>query len=281
MGDLRLKAQSILKLKQQEKDIESHKKDLSLENMINERKIKSKEYFTEKIKKEIHEFQFNLLESANRGEPLIIDILEIENDIFSKKENGNIKSLIKYLPIKQKVATFLNETNFEFVTDSIITDDNLQRLYSDICENGIYPIWKTRESNSGMGITILYLEVNPLISFDEKSAELKENLEHRRKLENHAVILYTKNLNKTRQTENRIKMKDFTLNFISTLYISVVILTIISSVLGLFPIEEITDTFSVIALGWPYFIFTGFKNFFIVSLPLGLIFALFIAFKKY
>ena len=280
MGDLRLKAQSILKLKQQEKDIESHKKDLSLEDMINERKIKSKEEFTEKIKKEIHEFQFNLLESANRGEPLIIDILELENDTFAKKSSGNIKSLIKYLPIKQKVATFLNETNFEFVTDSIITDDNLQRLYSSICEDGIYPMWKIREDSNDSGITILSLEVNPLVSFDEKSVELKEKLEHRRKLENHAVILYTKNLDKMKKAEKKIQLKESIVSFISTLYISVVILTILSSALGLFPIEEITDTFSIIALAWPYFLFAGYKSFFILSLPLGLIFALFIAYKK-
>jgi len=280
MGDLRLKAQSILKLKQQEKEAEAERKELSLEEIIRNRKSLSKREFTEKIEKEIDEFQFNLLESANNGEPLKIDILELEKDMFSRKDNDSIKTLTKYLPIKQKVATFLSETNFEFITDTIITDESLQKLYNLICKSDIYPIWKIRESSQDSKVVVLYLEVNPLISFEERKRELKKKIEQRKKLENQAVVLYTRNLKEMEEMEKRARRKDFIWSFLSTLYISVVILTILSSDLGIFPMEKITDTFSLIALAWPYFLFTEFKGLFILSLPIGVIFSLFIAYKK-
>ncbi|NEW61465.1 hypothetical protein GSY74_09240 [Sulfurovum sp. bin170] len=248
--------------------------------MINYRKHLSKREFTEKIQQEIDEFQFNLLESANNGEPLKIDILELEDDMFSRKDSSSIKTLTKYLPIKQKVATFLNETNFEFVTDNIITDETLQKLYTTIYENGIYPIWKIRESSSDSRLIVLYLEVNPLIAFEEKRVELKKKIEQRKKFENHAVVLYKRNLKEMEDVDKRVRVKDFIWSFLSTLYISVVILTILSSALGLFPVEKIADTFSLVALAWPYFLFTEFKGLFILSLPIGVIFSLFIAYKK-
>jgi hypothetical protein len=279
MGDLRLKAQKILKLKQQEKANEVEKSELSLEEMINHRKIVSKLEFTDKIQKEIDEFDFNLLESANNGESLKIDILELEKDIFSRKDDGSIKALIKYLPIKQKVATFLNETNFEFVTDNIITDETLQKLYTLICQNGIYPIWKIREDIDNPNVTILYLEVNPLIDFEEKRAELKRKIEQRKKLENHAVVLYTKNLKEMEKSEKKIRVRNFLFTFISTLYISVVILTIFFNALGLLPVEKITDTFSLVSLAWPYFLFSELGSLFTLSIPLGVVFSLFIAYK--
>jgi len=280
VGDLRLKAQNILKLKQQEKAAEVKKSELSLEEMINNRKTISKINFTDKIQKEINEFNFNLLESANNGESLKIDVLELENDTFSRRDDGSIKALIKYLPIKQKVATFLNETNFEFITDNIITDDTLQRLYELICENDIYPIWKIRESENDNNITILYLDVNPLINFEEKRLELKRKVEQRKKFENHAVVLYKKNLKEIEESEKKNKIRDFLFTFFSSLYVSVVILTILFSALGFLPIEKITDTFSLVSIGWPYFLFTEFKSLFIFSLPVGVIFSLFLAYKK-
>lgn len=280
MEDLRLKAQNILKLRQQEKADEFEKSELSLEEMINHRRFISKVKFTGKIQKEIDEFNFNLLESANNGESLQIDILELEDDTFSRKNDGSIKTLIKYLPIKQKVATFLNETNFEFITDDIITDETLQKLYTLICENGIYPIWKIRESTDDSRMMILYLEVNPLIIFEDNRVELKRKMEHRKKLENHAVVLYTRNLREMEKVEKKVKIKEFLFTFFANIYISVVILTILFSALELFPIDKITDTFALIALAWPYFLFTEFNSLFIISLPLGVIFSLFVAYKK-
>jgi hypothetical protein len=248
--------------------------------MINYRKNISKIEFTDRIQKEIDSFQYNLLLSANNGESLKIDILELENDTFARKDDNSIKALIKYLPIKQKVATFLDETNFEFVTNNIITDDTLQRLYSTVCENDIYPIWKIRESNSNENAIILYLEINPLISYEERREELKRKIEHRKELENHAVVLYKKNIKESKQVEKKTKIRDFLITFFSSLYISVLILTILFNSLGLFPVEKITDTFSLVAIGWPYFLLTGFKSLFTLSFPIGVIFSLIIAYKK-
>ena len=280
MGDLRLKAQNILKLRQHEKASEVEKSELSLEEMINHRKFASKINFTDRIQKEIDEFDFNLLESANNGESLKIDILELENDIFSRKDDGSIKALIKYLPIKQIVATFLNETNFEFVTDNIITDETLQKLYMLICKNGIYPIWRMREATDNSNVTILYLEINPLINFEDRRTELRRKIEQRKKLENHAVVLYTKSLKEMEKSEKKIRIKNFLFTFILTLYISVVILTILFNALGLLPIEKITDTFSLVSLAWPYFLFTELGSLFLLSIPIGVVFSLFIAYKK-
>jgi hypothetical protein len=258
----------------------SERRDLSLEEMINYRKNISKIEFTDRIQKEIDSFQYNLLLSANNGESLKIDILELENDTFARKDDNSIKALIKYLPIKQKVATFLDETNFEFVTNNIITDDTLQRLYSTVCENDIYPIWKIRESDSNENAIILYLEINPLISYEERREELKRKIEHRKELENHAVVLYKKNIKESKQVEKKTKIRDFLITFFSSLYISVLILTILFNSLGLFPVEKITDTFSLVAIGWPYFLLTGFKSLFTLSFPIGVIFSLIIAYKK-
>lgn len=280
MGDLRLKAQNILKLKQQEKEVESEKRDLSLEEMIIYRKNISKLEFTDKIKKEIDRFQYNLLSSANDGESLKINILELEDDNFSRKDNDNISSLIKYIPINQKVATFLSETNFEFITDTIITDNILQKLYTTICENDIYPLWKIRESSDNKKAIVLYLEVNPMIVFEKRKLELKKKMEHRKKLEKHAVVLYTKNLKKIEEIEKKNRIRDFLITSFSAIYISVVILTILFSSLGLSPIEKVTDTFSLVAIGWPYFLFTEFKSLFTLSLPIGVILSLFIAYKR-
>ena len=280
MGDLRLKAENILKLKQQEKALENKKSELSLEEMINHRKYISKINFTDGIQKEIDAFKFNLLEAANEGESLKIDILELDSDTFSRKDDGSIKALIKYLPIQQKVATFLTETNFEFITDNIITDETLQKLYTLICENDIYPLWKTRESDNGSSAVVLYLEINPLVSFEDKRAELKRKTEHRKKLENHAIVLYTKNLEEMEHTEKKVKIIDSIWTFSLTLYISAVILTILFSALGFVPMEKVTDTFSLVAIAWPYFLFTEFNSLFILSLPVATIFALFITYKK-
>jgi hypothetical protein len=280
VGDLRLKAQNILKLKQQEREIESENRDLSLEKMINHRKNMSKLDFTERIQKEIDGFQYNLLFSANDGKSLKIDILELEDDTFLRKGDSSVKALIDYLPIKQKVASFLGETNFEFITDNIITDEILQKLYTIICENDIYPLWKIRDSSSNENAIVLYLEVNPLIAFEERREELKRKVEHRKKLENHAVILYTKNLKESKQIEKKIKIRNFSITFFSILYVSVVILTILFNSIGLFPVETITNTFTLIVIAWPYFLFTAFESLFILSFPISVIFSLFIAYKK-
>ena len=279
MGDLRLKAKEILKLKQHENDIEAEERELSLEEMVNYQKSKSKNEFIEKIQKEIDEFDFNLLDAANHGETLKIDILDVEKDLFSRKE-PSIKALIKYLPIKQKIVNFLSETNFEFVAEEIIIDETLFKLYNLICENGIYPEWKIRESKTATNTIVLYLEVNPLIGFDEQKSELKRKLEQRKKIEKHAVVLYTKSLEEMKKERKRDRKKEFLLIFFSSLYISVVILTILSSAMGLFPVEKITETFGLVAIAWPYYIFTDIQGIFLLAFPIGLIFSLYLAYKK-
>jgi hypothetical protein len=124
------------------------------------------------------------------------------------------------------------------------------------------------------------LEINPLISYEERREELKRKIEHRKELENHAVVLYKKNIKESKQVEKKTKIRDFLITFFSSLYISVLILTILFNSLGLFPVEKITDTFSLVAIGWPYFLLTGFKSLFTLSFPIGVIFSLIIAYKK-
>ncbi len=126
----------------------------------------------------------------------------------------------------------------------------------------------------------MYLEVNPLIGFDEQKSELKRKLEQRKKIEKHAVVLYTKSLEEMKKERKRDRKKEFLLIFFSSLYISVVILTILSSAMGLFPVEKITETFGLVAIAWPYYIFTDIQGIFLLAFPIGLIFSLYLAYKK-
>ena len=279
MKDLRLEAQEILKLKRYKKEIEAEKREFSLEEMINYQKSISKTEFTERIQEQIDGYHSNLLESVNNAKTLKIDILKLEKNLFTGKDNNSTKSLIKYLPVEQKVAIFLDETNFEFVTDDIIVNQTLQALYNVIVESGIYPMWKIRDSDN-KNSNILYLEINPLIEFEEMTVSLKRKREERNKIEKHAIVLYSKNLEGIKKERKRERIKRFLLLFFSTLYISVALLTVLSGVVDIFPVEQITDTFSMVALAWPYYLFSELKGVFILALPLGIVFSLYFAYKK-
>ena len=280
MKNLRLEAENMLKLTKEEFESKTEKDKLSLSKSINYQKNVSKIEFKSEIKKSIDGFQFNLLKSANNGMPLKIEVLKLESNFFSRANTNSIDTLTKYIPIKEKVAMFLSETNFEFVTDEIIEDESLQRLYSLICENDIYPIWRVEKDVTDANVLILFLEVNPLISLKEKRLELQKKIVHRQKTEHYAITLHKKSLREGKSVEQIRKIKDFLVSFSVTLYVSVVILTIFFMMFGFFPVENSTDRFSLIALGWPYFIFTKVKMQFLFSFPLGVILSLILAKKR-
>lgn len=280
MGDLRLKAENMLKLTKEEFEVNREKDELSLKESINYKKNRFKIEFKNKIEKSINGFQFNLLKSANNGMPLKIEVLRIEANFFSRANNKSMNVLTEYIPIKQKVAMFLAETNFEFVADEIIEDESLQKLYTLICENDIYPLWRVEEDITDANILILLLEVNPLISLKEKRLKLQKKIEHRQKTERHAVIIHKKSLRESTSVEKITKIKDFLVSFSVILYVSVVILTILFMMFGFFSMENSIDRFSLIALGWPYFIFTEVKIQFLFSFPLGIIFSLIFSKKR-
>ncbi len=280
MKNLRLEAESMLKLTKEESKTKAKKDERSLKESINYKKNKSKVEFKNKIKKSIDGFQFNLLKSANNGMPLKIEVLKLESDFFSRANSKSTNALTKYIPIKQKMAMFLAETNFEFVADEIIEDESLQKLYSLICKNDIYPLWRVEEDVNDSNILILSLEVNPLISLKEKRVELQKKIEERQKNERYAVAIHKKNVRETKYIEKKKEIKNFLFSFSTILYVSVVIFTILFITLGLFPIENSTDRFSLIALGWPYFIFTEVKMQFLFSFPIGIIFSLILAKKR-
>lgn len=277
MGDLRLKAQEILKLKQMEKENESQKSDLSLEELIIHKKSQYREEFKDRIKNEIDDFQSNLLSAANRGEPLKIKIFEMDKDLFD--DHNSVKALMQYLPIQQRIATFLDDTNFAFITDEIIVDDTLQKLYDSIVAHGIYPTWKTGSSFDNKKI-ILFLEVNPMNNYEERQAEIQRKKDHRNQIEKQALVLYKQSLNLMNQERKRDRIKNALLIFFSSLYISVMILTVLSSAVGLLPSERLSETLSLVTLGWPYYIFTDLQGAFIFSLPIGLAISLYLAFKR-
>jgi len=280
MGDLRLKAENMLKLTKEELKVNREKDELSLKESINYKKNRFKIEFKNKIEKSISGFQFNLLKSANNGMPLKIEVLRIEANFFSRANNENMNVLTEYIPIKQKVAMFLAETNFEFVADEIIEDESLQKLYTLICENDIYPLWRVEEDITDANILILLLEVNPLISLKEKRLKLQKKIEDRQKTERNAMIIHKKSLRESTSVEKIRKIKDFLVSFSVILYVSVVILTILFMMFGFFSMENSIDRFSLIALGWPYFIFTEVKIQFLFSFPLGIIFSLIFSKKR-
>jgi len=256
MGNIKLKAQNILKLKQEEREF-------SLEKLLYDRQSLAKKEFRDKIQNDINEFEFNLLKSANNGEVLAIEILKLKD-----------KNIVtQYLPIQSKIVTFLDETNFEFIADEIIVDKMLHKLYKFICDNGIYPIWRIGECPIDNSVTILYLEVNPLISFKERKEELQNEKNRDKKLKNSVALLYEKNIKEMKNREKRVRIIDFLITFFLILYLSVALLTILSIILDFFSVEQITDTFSIVAFGWPYFIFTEFGSLFFVSLSFGILFS--------
>jgi len=280
MGSLKIKAEEILKVRQREREEDLKNREKSLENLINSEKDISKKIFKDRIQKEINNFQFNLLDAADKGETLKIEILEVDKGSILEKSNHNsIKSVITYMPISQKVVTFLDDTNFDLVSDDIITDDSLQALYDLICSNDIYPQWKVRKSNNEKASMILYLEVDPLVGFKEKEAEFRKKLETRKKIEQHALVLYSKNVEEIEKKNKKSKVQELLLFFLLTLYVSVVVLTVVSATLGVFPIEEMINSFGLVAVAWPYYLLIN-KSMFVFSFPIGLLIALFFAFRR-
>ncbi|HHB94076.1 MAG TPA: hypothetical protein ENK88_02930, partial [Campylobacterales bacterium] len=124
MGDLRLKAQEILKFNQNEKKLNEITDYIAEEKDMNIAKEKSKNIFTEKIQKEIDGFDKNLLESAKHGEALNIEILRLDTDgllsWWDEREDKIINT--RYTPIKSGIVTFIDDINLEFLSDDIIVD---------------------------------------------------------------------------------------------------------------------------------------------------------------
>ncbi len=283
MGDLRIKAQELLKIKQNEQESRYIEDNLAQEKSIEEEKIKSMKKFTEKIQYQIDNFQKNLLEASNRGEVLKIDILKLDSDNLVSwwdEREDNIKKSIytEYSPIKSGIVTFIDDINLDFLTDDIILDNTLQKLYDTIRSNDIYPEWKVKENSNGK-IELLYLEVNPLVSYKDKKDALNREKEIKQRA---LVIVDNKNPTKIEKKKNGVlkKISSFIFIFISVLYFSVSILTILSSAIG---ITNIENSNSFLEVAWPYFLITDFSNVgeaFIFSFPLGLLVSIYFAYKR-
>ncbi len=285
MGDLRNKAQELLKIKQYEQEIEYIENELIEEKNIKEEKSKSMKKFTEKIKYQIDNFQKNLIEASGRGEVLKIDIMRLDSDNlvswWDEREDGVKKNIYtEYSPIKSAIVTFIDDINLEYLTDDIILDSTLQKLYDTICSNDIYPEWKVRENDKGK-IELLYLEVNPLVPYKDR----KDALKRQKEIKERALVV----VNRDNQNHNKIKeknieilkkIKNFIFIFVPILYFSVVIFTILGSAIG---ITNINDNNNFLEIGWPYFLTTDFSNVgeaFIFSFPLGVLVSLYIAYKR-
>jgi hypothetical protein len=282
MGDLRLKAQELLQIRQNEKELNEITDYIAEEKEMNIAKAKSKEIFTERIQKEINGFQKNLLESANRGEALNIEILRLDIDgllsWWDEREDKIINT--RYTPIKSGIVTFIDDINLEFLTDDIIIDGTLQKLYDLIRENDIYPQWKVRTNRDGK-IEILYIEVDPTVSYNER----KESIHREKSISQRSIVVQNyqqqKPIVEEEDNDNKIKriVASF-LTFVFVLYFSVLLLTIISEALGV--VDNATSSF--VEVGWPYFLITDFSKFgelFIFSLPLGILISIYSSYKSY
>jgi len=277
VGSLRSKAEKILKVKIQDQEEESKKREASLLNLIKNEKSVSREIFQKKIQKERQTFQFNLLSAAKKGETLKIDILEINRSLDS--ENSEIKSAITYLPISQKVVSFLEDTNFDLVADEIIEDSELQTLYDFIVSNDLYPEWKVRSDTKDEKVKILYLEVNPLLSFKERKEALEEKRRKEQELKQYAMVLYEENVNRTQKLSRRKRLLNGLLTFFLTLYISMVFLTVVGAVVGILPMERLIDSFGFVAVGWVYYLVLE-PHLFIFTLPVAFLISSVVALRR-
>jgi len=281
MGDLRLKAQELLKDKQNKKESNIILKDITREKSMKEQKEESKRVFTEKIQKEINEFQNRLLQSANNGEALKIEILRLDTDgllsWWDEREDKFINT--KYTPIKSGIVTFIDDINLDFLTDDIIIDSTLQKLYDLIKNNDIYPQWKVTKNRDGK-IETLYLEVDPTISYKER----RDNLHREKNINQRALVVqnYQQNIQSPTESSKLKRIKNFLLIFVSVLYFSVMILTILTKAIGLVSMSNSAIS-SFVEIGWPYFLIKDFSTvgeLFIISLPLGILISLYFAYKK-
>jgi hypothetical protein len=282
MGELRIKAQELLKSKQKEKEYKYIEDSLTEEKNIEEKKIKSMKKFTEKIQKQINDFQKNLLMSSQSGETLKIDIVKLDSDNLvswwdEREDNINRTFYKEYAPIKSEIITFIDDINLNLLTDDIILDKTLQELYDTIVSNDIYPQWRVKKSPKGEMLT-LYLEANPLVSYkDRKDALAKEREIKERAL---VVVEQSGDSDIERKEGSRVwKFISFSFIFISVLYFSVAILTLFSGAFGL--TSPPRNSFTEVA--WPYFLSTDFSNIgelFIFSLPLGVLISIYFAYTK-
>ena len=287
MGDLRIKAQDILKAKQQEKEYEEIREIIPEEKNIKEYREKSRVLFTEKIQKEIDDFQTNLLHAADNGEPLKIDILQLNDENLVSwweerdKELDTSTLYREYSPIKSGVVTFIDDINLKLLKDDIIIDSTLEELYMLICKNDIYPEWRVEKKDGK--VVSLYLEVNPLVSYREKKDEFRKDIKRQER-----ALTAVKESNKISQKEledefKKDRLLKNTLIFIPIFYLAVALFTIIGSALGLSSLESTNSASNFIGVAWPYFLVTDFASvseLFILSLPLGLIVALYLSYSK-
>jgi len=272
-----MQAEEIFKTKLQEKAVRSEEREVSVENLLKKEQRISQDLFQEKIKREIRNFQFNLLREAKKGNSLKIDILEVHRT--SSSDVSRIKGRTTYRPIAEKVITFLEDTNFDLLGADIIEDEILHSLYDLIVENDLYPQWKIRPSEKDPNGIILYLEVNPLISFNAKQTELQAKFEQAKRVKEHAMVHYQKNIETREKVSRKKQLKEFVLSFLIAFYISMVVLTVISAAVGIFPIETMINTFGFVAVAWPYYLMVDFSLFFF-SLPLALFIAFLVAFRR-
>ena len=281
MGDLRLKAQEILKVRQNEKVSDNRVEDIAKEKSIKEQKEESKRIFTEKIQKEIDEFQNRLLQAANNGESLKIEILRLDTDgllsWWDEREDRIVNT--RYTPIKSGIVTFIDDINFDFLTDDIIVDRTLQKLYNVIRDNDIYPQWGVTQNRDGK-IEALYLEADPTVSYRDR----KDSLHRERNINQRALVVqnYRQNMQSQKESGGLKRVKNFFLIFVPVLYLSVMILTILSKAVGLVSAQNSAIS-SFVEIAWPYFLLRDFSTVgesFILSLPLGILIALFWAYKK-
>jgi hypothetical protein len=277
MENLRLKAQKILQVKLSEKELNRSRKYRNKESIMSQ----SKEVFILKIQREVENFQKNLLESANKGEPLMIEILKLDRESllswWDERENRLVNKA--YTPVKSEVITFIDDINLKFLTDDIITDRALQRLYDLIKDNDIYPQWRVSQKDGK--IDALYLEANPNLSYQEG----KEKFHREKNIKQKALVVqnYQNSIQNNREYTILEKIKNFILIFIPTLYFSVLILTILTKALGIITINSSNSLSNFIEIGWPYFLVKNFSEvgeLFIISLPLGVLISLYFAYKR-
>jgi len=290
MGDLRIKAQELLKIKQHEKEYEYIEDGLAEKKSIEEEKMKSMKNFTEKIQYQIDNFQENLLKSANRGEVLKIDVMRLDGENLvswwdEREDNKNTNTYREYSPIKSGIVTFIDDINLEFLTDDIILDKKLQKLYDTICSNDIYPEWRVKKNENGK-IELLYIEVNPLVSYKDK----KDAIRREKEIKERALVVVNRNSKKNRakieqQSEQKNikiikKIRNFIFIFIPILYFTVAIFTILSRALG---IINLPSSNSFVEVAWPYFLISNFSDvgeLFILSLPLGVLVSIYFAYTR-
>lgn len=281
MGNLKPKSQDLIKNKENDNESNIEKKyEIEKKNM-NYTKEESKKKFIEKIQKEIDSFDDNLSKSINKGESLKIEILKLNTDgllsWWDEREDRLVNTI--YTPIKSEVITFIDDINLKNLTDDIILDKTLLRLYNLIRDKDIYPEWKVSKNSAGE-IEFLYIEANPNFSYQER----KRDIEREKQITERALVAqnYRQNISEN-ETRGLDKIKNFLLIFLPTLYFSVMILTILSKAIGLVEVPQDSILSSFVDIGWPYFLVTKFSEvgeLFLFSLPLGFLISLYFAYKK-